>query len=162
MRRLIFAFLVLMGAMVGGVGISAQTDAKMPVRLNLYVKPLEGPDATLAKSVRSKLIDELTQHGISVIESDEHADAVLSGYGLTRATKCKGTNWGGHSSTCVHAVMRLVNRNGVVLWTEEAASNRYSVNETTSFIDNVTKKTTEAMEEESKRRNSEPSVQAKK
>jgi proteasome assembly chaperone (PAC2) family protein len=138
--------------------LPAQTTTRQPVELKVYVKPLEGPDAELAKSVRAKLISNLEKHGVLITESKENADAILGGSGLMQAA----TNFRGRPHIHVLATMRLVNKNGVVLWAGDVSSGSLAISESASFVEKVTSKVAVALAEESKRRNSEPAAQTTK
>jgi hypothetical protein len=135
--------------------LPAQTTARPSVELKVFVKPLEGPDAELAKSIRAKLIGNLEKHGVSITESKENADAILGGSGLMQTA----TNFRGRPHIHVLASMRLVNKNGVVLWAGDASSGSLAISESASFVDRVTSKVVAALAEESKRRSSEPVAQ---
>lgn len=154
MQKLVHAILLL-SCGIFATALPAQTAARQPLILNLYVSPLEGPDANLVKSVRAKLIDELAKRGIAIIESKENADAILTGSGLMQAA----TNFRGHPHIHVLASMRLVNKNGVALWAGDVSSRSLAFSESASFVDRVTDKVVAALAEESKRRNSEPVAQ---
>ncbi len=157
MKRSTFVILVLIASILGANLLRAQSDATR--RVTLYVKPFDGSDAALAKSIRSRLIDSLTQHGVQVVESDEYADTILSGYGLAETTGCQKVTIGHNPNRCIHAIMRLVNKQGITLWKTDVASNRYTLDLASSFIDNLTRKTTDTLAEEQKRINSEPQAQ---
>jgi proteasome assembly chaperone (PAC2) family protein len=126
--------------------------------LKVFVKPLEGPDAELAKSVRAKLIGNLEKHGVLITGSKENADAILSGSGLMQAA----TNFRGRPHIHVLGSMRLVNKNGVVLWVGDVSSGSLAISESASFVEKVTSKVAVALAEESKRRSSEPTAQITK
>jgi len=125
--------------------------------LNLYVQPLQSADADLAKSVREKLIVEFEKRGISVVESGEGADAILSASGLVESTS--PTSLGHRPSIRIRAGMRLVNRNGVAIWASDVASARFAVSRTASFVDKAAEGVVAALTLESKRRASEPASQ---
>lgn len=153
--------LVLFCEIFTGTLLQAQSEAETPFapKLKVFVKPLQGPDAELAKTVRVKLVDDLTDHGISVVESEEYADAILSGSGLMQTTRSPGDKY---HFMHVRAAMRLVNKNGVALWAGEASSSKTAVSESSSFAENVVKKVAVALAEESKRKSSEPVAQKTK
>ena len=125
--------------------------------MNLYVKPLLGPDAELDKSVRQRLVSELLKRGIAVTESEESADVILSGSGLMQTSF--PPSFGHHPSVRVRATLRLANKRSVALWTSDVSSSRYAVSETASFVDKASKAVVYALAEESKRRGSEQVAQ---
>ena len=100
---------------------------------------------------------DFEKHGISVTETKEDADAILTGSGLMQSSF--PTSIGHRPTLRIHASMRLVNKNGVALWAADVSSSRYAVSESSSFFERVTEKVAEALSEESKRKNSEPVVQ---
>jgi hypothetical protein len=152
MRKFVPAFLLLNCGIFAAALLPAQTAEREPVNLKLFVSPLAGPDAELAKSVRAKLIGNLEKHGISITESKENADAILSGTGLMQAA----TNFRGRPHIHVLGSMRLVNKNGVALWAGDVSSGSFAISESASFVEKVTEKVVSALAEESKRRSSEP------
>jgi hypothetical protein len=156
MQKFILSFLFLFTAL-GSTQLLAQTEE--PRQITLYVKPIESSDAALAKSIRSKLVNSLAQHGIALVESDEHADIVVGGSGLSLTTK----RWtiGHRPAPCVSAVMRMINRNHVTLWSEDISSSRLAVDLSASFVDNVSHKIEEAVAIETRRVNNEPVVAKK-
>jgi len=155
MRKLGCAIMLLTCGIFAAALLPAQTTTRPSVELKVFVKPLEGPDAGLAKSVRAKLIGNLEKHGVSITESKENADAILGGSGLMQAA----TNFRGRPHIHVLATMRLVNKNGVALWAGDVSSGSFAINESASFVEKVTEKVAGALAEESKRRSSEPIAQ---
>lgn len=154
MQKFIVSFLFILVATLSSSVLRAQNEG--PRQVTLYVKPLEGSDAALTKSIRAKLIDALAQHGIALVESDEHADIVVGGTGLALTTK----RWtiGHRPAPCVRAVMRMVNRNHVTLWSEDISSSRLAIDLSTSFVENVSHKIEDAVAIETRRVNYEPVV----
>jgi len=157
MRKIVPVLLLLACGIFAVAMLPAQIATHETMDLKLYVSPLEGPDAELAKSIRGKLIGNLEKHGISITESKENADAILSGSGLMQSSFA--TSIGHRPTLRIHASMRLVNKNGVALWAEDVSSSRYAVSESSSFVEKVTSKVADALAEESKRRSSEPIAQ---
>ncbi|MGA2887779.1 MAG: hypothetical protein ABSE51_06985 [Terracidiphilus sp.] len=157
MRKFVHALLLLTCGIFAAALLLAQTTAQQSNDLRVFVRPLEGSDAELAKSVGKKLIHELEKHSISVTESKDDADAILTGSGLMQTSRKH--SYGSHPAVCIRGSVRLVNKNGVTLWTEDVSSSRYAVNETSSFVDRVTDGVAKALSEESKRRSSEPVAQ---
>jgi hypothetical protein len=142
--------------MATAASLCAQTESHPLRALKVFVAPLQGSDADLAKSITGKLVSHLAGSGITLVGSHEEADAILSGTGLIRSSR--GTSIGHVLSIRIHAGMRLVKRNGVALLAEDISSDRTAVNETSSFVDNVTRKVAAALSEEEKRKSSEPAA----
>jgi len=157
MSKYISTALLLACGLLAASFVHAQSDTRRPVDLKVFVAPLEGPDADLINSIRVKLIRDFEKNGISVTETKEDADAILTGSGLMRSSF--PTSLGHRPTLRIRASMRLVNKNGVALWAADVSSSRYAVSESSSFVEKVTEKVSAALSEESKRRNSEPIVQ---
>ena len=157
MRLFVRATILLACGVFAGAFVHAQTEKHQTNDLMLYIAPLEGPDAELVDSIRVKLIRDLEKRGISVTETREDADAILTASGVMRSSI--PTRPGRRPKTCIRGTMRLVNKNGVALWAAYVSSSWYAVNESSSFAENVTEKVATALSEESKRRNSEPAAQ---
>jgi hypothetical protein len=157
MRKFVRATFLLACGVFGAAFVHAQAEMRQHIELKLFVAPLEGPDADLVKSIRTKLIKDFEKHGISVTETKEDADAILTGSGLMQSSF--PTSLGHRPTIRIRASMRLVNKNGVALWAADVSSSRYAVSESSSFVEKVTEKVAGALAEESKRRNSEPVVQ---
>jgi hypothetical protein len=157
MRKFVYALLLLSCGTFATALLPAQSATRQTIDLKVFVSPLQGPDAELAKSIRAKLIGDLEKHGVSVTESKENADAILTGSGLMQSSFA--TSIGHRPTLRIHASMRLVNMNGVALWAEDVSSSRYAVSESSSFVEKVTAKVAVALSEESKRRSSEPVAQ---
>lgn len=155
MRKFGCAIMLLTCGIFAAALLPAQTAKQPSVKLKVFVKPLEGPDAELAKSVRAKLIGNLEKHGVLITESKENADAILGGSGLMQAA----TNFRGRPHIHVLGSMRLVNKNGVTLWAGDVSSGSLAISESASFVEKVTSKVAVALAEESKRRSSEPTAQ---
>jgi hypothetical protein len=157
MRKFVSALLVLLCGMAAAASLHAQIESYSLGTLKVFVAPLQGSDADLAKSVTGKLSDRLASSGITLVGSGEEADAILSGTGLVRVTR--SSRIGHLLSIRVHADMRLVKRNGVALLAEDISSDRTAVNEASSFVENAAKKVAAAVAEEMKRKSSEPAAQ---
>jgi len=151
MRKIITVLLLTICGFVAGRQLLAQDEARQPVILRVYVQPLEGPDADLVKSVRSKLVDELIKHGIVLSESAETADVVLSGRGVMQSAH--SIRPGHHPFLRVRGSMRMVNKNGVAFWVADVSSSPAAVSESASFVERVGKGVTDALSAESKRLN---------
>lgn len=157
MRKFVRNLLLLLSAIAATAMLEAQNATPQASDLRVYVAPLQGEDADLAKTVTEKLIGFLKKRGVSVSESREEADAVLSGSGLIQSTF--GTSFSRRPSYRIRAIMRLVNKRGVILWAADVSSSRYAVSESSSFADKAAKSVSDALSEESKRKNSEPALQ---
>jgi len=103
------------------------------------------------------LIDDFVRHGIFVVESEESADAILTGSALTQSTF--GTSIGRRPNMRIRGSMRLFNSKGVALWAEDVSSDRYVLSQSSSFVSNVTKRVAKALTEEESRKSSNPAVQ---
>ena len=156
MRKFVAAFLALLCALAAAARLSAQIAPQPPQNLKVFVAPLQGHDADLAKTITGKLADRLAGSGIALVGSREEADAILSGTGLMRSMRT--TRIGRLLSIRVHADMRLVKRNGVALLAEDISRDRTAVNENASFVENATKRVVAALSEERKRKSSEPAA----
>jgi len=127
--------------------------------LKVYVKPMQASDPDLAKSVREKLIVELEKRDVAVTESEEGADAILTGTGLVQSSFPASLFHRSGMRFRIRAGMRLVNKRGTALWASDVSSSRYAVSETASFVDRAAKGAVDALAEESRRRSSEPAAQ---
>jgi hypothetical protein len=85
------------------------------------------------------------RHGVSVVESEEQADAILTGSGLIQTV----TNIYGRSFYRVQVAMRLDNKDGVVLWADDISSSRFAQSASSSFAENVARKLVQAIAGES-------------
>ena len=113
MRKLVRATLLLMCGILGGALLHAQSVSHHSTNLKVYVEPLNGSNADLDRSIRSRLIDDFVRHGIFVVESEESADAILTGSALTQSTF--GTSIGRRPNMRIRGSMRLFNSKGVAL-----------------------------------------------
>jgi len=157
MRKLIRATLLLACGVFGAALVHAQAEMQQPNDLKVFIAPLAGPDADLVKSIQAKLIRDFEKQGILVTEIKENADVILTGTGVMQSNFA--TSLGHRPRYRIRGSMRLVNKNGVALWTADVSSSPYAVSESSSFVEKVTEKVAAALSEESKRRNSEPAVQ---
>jgi hypothetical protein len=118
-------------------------DAQSPVAKRVhtvYIAELHSshnPD--LGGFVRSKLISSLVQHcgsGCTVMEAvagdGDVADAILTGDGIVQTSD--STHYR------VQGAMRLVDKDGAVLWAATVYSSPLARSSTSSFADNVAKK----------------------
>ena len=147
MQRYVGATLLLLG---GTMLLGAQTPVqRLQDVKTIYVLPMDGQNAELANLLTAKLISHLAKYrGISVVESEDNADAILTGSGLILST----TNAYGHPSYHVKAAMRLDNKDGVVLWGDDVSSGPLARSATSSFAENVAKRLVQAISAESQRK----------
>src|SRR5580658_9086221 len=104
------AFVVICS--IGHLGAESPVRRLQDVR-TIYVAPFGGENTALANLISAKLVSYLAKHhDISVVESAENADAILTGTGLIQNT----TNVYGRVSPHVQAAMRLDSKDGVVMW----------------------------------------------
>lgn len=157
MLKCVCSLLLLFCAVTATVMLNAQKATPPASDLSVFVAPLHAEDAYLAKTVTAKLIGSLKKRGVLVSESREEADAILTGSGLIQSTF--GTSFSRRPSYRIRAIMRLVNKRGVILWAADVSSSRYAVSESSSFADKAAKSVSDALSEESKRKNSEPALQ---
>jgi len=139
MRKLILASLLL--TVVGAAGLIAQTAPHGPSGFKVFVNPIEGPDKALANMLSAELISHLVKHGFAVVESVDGADTVLNCDGLIQTS----TTDYGHTRYRIHAAVRLVDKEGVVLWADDVASSRYGQSASSSFSENVAKSLEQAL-----------------
>ena len=122
MRKFVHTTLLFACGILAAYPLNAQSEMPQSNQLTVFVSPLQGSDAELAKSIREKLIRDFEKHGILVTESQESADAILTGSGLMQSSFA--TSLGHRPTLRIHASMRLVNRNGVALWIVDVSSSR--------------------------------------
>ncbi len=103
----------------------------------IYVAPLEGENTPLADMLHAKLISALAKlQGISIVEDEENADAILTGSGLIQTA----TSEYGHVHCRIQGGMRLVSKDGgVVLWADDVVSSRFARSASSSFAESVGK-----------------------
>jgi TolB-like protein len=120
----------------------AQSAPNQPHSLRIYVNHLESSDQAFGDMVTAKLVSHLVKHGLTVVESEEDADAVLTGSGMMQ----QSTTEYGHTHFRLHAGMRLVSKDkGVVIWADDVASSKFSESASSSFAENVAKSVEEAL-----------------
>jgi len=108
----------------------------------IYVLPLRGENTELANLINAKLISYLAKYrAISVVETADHADAILTGSGLIETT----TNPYGRPSPHVQAAMRLDSKDGVVLWGDDISNSPFAQSATSSFAENVASRLVKAI-----------------
>ncbi len=132
MRRVISAMFLLACAIVWATPMGAQNASHS---MKVFVNPLMGTNQDLADMVTAKLISHLVKHDISVVESVDDADAVLNLSGLIETSN----NEYGRTHIHLQAGVRLVNKDGAVLWADDIRSSRYAESASSSFAENVAK-----------------------
>lgn len=140
MRKAIFAtiFFALTTASV----LPAQQDGAVQHSLRIFVAPLESNDQPLADMVTAKLISHLVKHGLSVVDTEENADVVLTGAGMVQSSLSEY----GHTHYKVHGGWRLVSKkDDAVIWADDVSSSRFATSASSSFADNVAKSVEEAL-----------------
>jgi siroheme synthase (precorrin-2 oxidase/ferrochelatase) len=141
MRRFVLACLLISCAAFGAIELAAQNVPHGAGGSKVFVNPLEGQDPALANMLSAELISHLTKHGIAVVESVDDADAVLNCAGLIQTS----TTEYGRTRYRIHAAVRLVNKDGAVLWADDISSSRYAQSASSSFSENVAKSLEQAM-----------------
>lgn len=130
MRRTVLASLLMICATVWVAPLNAQNANHS---LKVFVNPLQGSNQDLANMVTAKLISHLVKHQISVVESVDDADAVLNLSGLVETSDSEY----GHVHVRLQAGVRLVSKDGAVLWADDIRSSRYAESASSSFAENV-------------------------
>src|SRR6266446_8680950 len=126
-RHVCVTFLVLAGTMLLGAQTSVQRlqDVK-----TIYVLPMDAHNTEFANLITAKLISHLAKYrGVSVVESEDNADAILTGSGLVQSTP----NAYGRPSYHVRGAMRLDNKDGVVLWADDVSNSPFARSASSSF-----------------------------
>lgn len=141
MRKSIICGLVLICGALGVVVAKAQTAPPGTGGFKVFVNPLEGQDRSLDNMLSAELISHLVKHGIAVVESVDDADAVLNCDGLIQTS----TTEYGRTRYRIHAAVRLVDKDGKVLWADDISSSRYGQSASSSFSENVAKSLEQAM-----------------
>jgi hypothetical protein len=109
---------------------------------NIYVPALAGGNNDTDSLISAKLIGYLAKHHeISVVEAPENADAVLKG---TVQIQSQTDNFG-RASYKIQGAMRLVNKEGMVLWADDVSNSYFAQSASSSFAENVAKKLLNAM-----------------
>jgi len=121
--------------------LNAQPPANRPLRIMVVIRAMQGTSDSEAEFLRSKLVSSLSRRCGSVCIVVEQApdadetkmDAILTG-STVREISCYGCN------PDVQGAMRLVAKDGTVLWSDTVLSERFARSATSSFADNVAKK----------------------
>ncbi len=140
MVRFLWIFLALSG---GPILLDAES---APQRLQdvktIYVAPLRGENAVSATVITERLISYVAKrHAVSIIDNEENADAILQ-VALTVQTV---PDEFGRPVYRVHGTAHLNNKDGVVLWADDASNSRFAKSATSSFADNLAKKLSQAI-----------------
>jgi hypothetical protein len=136
MKRIVFALALFVSTGMCVTKLQAQTANHSSPKV--FVNPLGGSNSDVANMVTAKLIGHLVKHGISVVESVDDADAVLNMSGLIENSN------GGHIR--LQAGVRLVNKEGGVIWADDVRSNFYAESASSSFAENVAKNLEKALD----------------
>lgn len=140
MRKLIQAILLLICGIPGAMLLNAQAATDRSQDLKIFVD-LEGSDPAVANMYAAKLVSHLVKHGFTVVESEDDANAILHGSGLIQNYSTEY----GHTRYFAQAGMRLVNKDGLVLWADDIRSSRYAESASSSFAENVAKSLEKAL-----------------
>jgi hypothetical protein len=129
------------------LGLSLSLNAQHSVQhlqevRSIYVPAMAGGNNDMDSLISAKLIGYLAKHHeISVVEMPENADAVLRG---TVQVQSQNDNFG-RTSYKIQGAMRLVNKDGLVLWADDATNSYFAQSASSSFAENVAKKLLNAM-----------------
>ena len=143
MGKRFIALLLLISGIFGAGLLIAQSAPPQSQGPRIYVSPLEGSDTGVDNMITAKLVSHLVKRGVSVTESVDDADAVLTGAGLIQTSLSDY----GRVHYRLQAGMRLVNKDGAVLWADDVSSSRFSESASSSFADNVAKSVAQALSE---------------
>jgi hypothetical protein len=141
MRRSVITMSVLVCINLGAVLLKAQEPAHQSQAVKVFVNPFEGPDKALNDMLNAKLIGHLVKHGIAVTESVDDATAVLNCSGVIQ----RSTSEYGNPRILIQAGVRLVDKDGGVIWADDVVSSRYSHSASTSFAEIVAKNLEQAL-----------------
>ena len=130
--------------------LRAQSFVNSGPQLRVYVGAINGPEEDFARHVRARLVDELLERGVALVESEENADAVLTGERVQESTK--SLKLGRRPAMCIRGDLHLRAKRGALLWSGDISSDRYAVSQTASFAQNAGKKIALALSEEAKRK----------
>jgi hypothetical protein len=141
LRKLLLFISLLTCGIAGAVPLAAQSAPTQTQGLKVSVTPLEGSNAGVDNMLSAKLISHLVKRGVSVTESEVDADVVLTGSGLIGTSLSENGNVRYH----LQAGMRLVDKEGAVLWADDVSSGRFAQSASSSFADNVAKSVAQAL-----------------
>jgi hypothetical protein len=114
---------------------------------SIYVEPLTGssfPGSTLeglASMMNAKIIGRLAKTRVTITEDADKADAILHGEGMVNSS----TNGYGRTFYQITMGIRLVNKDGVVLWADDITSSRYAKSATSSIAETIAKRLGQAL-----------------
>ena len=134
MRKAIFAaLLVFMSASV--------LRTQQPT--HIFVMPMESTDQGLANMVTAKVISHLVKHGLTVVDTEEKADVVLTGAGIIESRQDEY----GRTHYHIHGGWRLVSKkDDGIIWADDVASSRFAQSASSSFADNIAKSVEDALD----------------
>jgi hypothetical protein len=147
LRKLLVLLSLLTCGIAGAVHLVAQSLPPQSPGLKVYVAPWEGSDQAVSNMLSAQLISHLVKRGISVTETEDNADAILTGSGLIQTSLSDY----GHTRYHLRAGMRLVNKDGDVLWADDVSNSRYAQSASSSFADNVAKSVSQALSQGTRR-----------
>jgi hypothetical protein len=135
--------LVIASSLFGAALLEAQSVVQhLQDVKTIFVAPMDGDNAVVANLIRDKLISHLGKYrGISVVETEDRADAILTGSWMIQTTP----NAYGHSVYHMRGAMRLDSKDGVVLWSDEISNGPFARSASSSFADNVARKLAQAI-----------------
>jgi hypothetical protein len=81
------------------------------------------------------------KHGITVVESEDDADAVLRESGVVQSSNDQY----GQNHYRIQGGVRLVNRDGKIIWADDINSGKFSESASTGFAENVAKSVAKAL-----------------
>jgi hypothetical protein len=138
-------FLLLCGMVL----LNAQTPVQGLKNVKAVYVSLEGQNASVGEMLRAKIIAQLTKiQGLSVVEEETDADAILTGSGLVQS----GVNEYGRTRYRIQGGMRLISKEGGrVLWADDISSSRYARSASSSFAENLAKKLGQAFADSQKK-----------
>jgi hypothetical protein len=140
-RKSALTLLLLIVGLSGAPALTAQSTLTQTQALKIYVNPMGGGDVAENNMLTAKLVSHLVKHGVAVVEAIDDADAVLTGSGVV-LTAPRGDGQVGYR---IQAGMRLVNKDGAVIWADDVKSSRFSESASTSFSENVAKSVAQAL-----------------
>jgi hypothetical protein len=139
MKILLFVLAVGMG-MQSVAQNQATSGTKQPFRIAVIIRPAAPMTTDEVELIRSKLISSLVRkcEGSCVVaeqawDDDSKVDAILTGSAVIQ-NQCY------NCAPRMQGAMRLVAKDGTVLWSDTVYSSAFTRSVTSSFADNVAKK----------------------
>jgi hypothetical protein len=134
-----------------GIATAADTVQQIQDIKSIYVGSFGDGDGS--ELIRSKIISRLVKSGnVAVVETPDHADAILTGVGeLSRTTDysasatANSANASGGSKYHATAGARLLSRDQRILWTDEASTRFFYRSASSSVADKIVKNLLKAM-----------------